>query len=106
MFVVCNRVQVNPAHAEQFEKLFLSRSHMVDKSPGFVSFQLMRPDKTDDSYVVMVTWQSKDYYKEWLKSDAFKQGHSRTGSLPDDTFMGPQRVETYELLEVTTGVGA
>ena len=60
MFVVCNRVQVNPTHAEQFETLFLSRSHMVDKSPGFVSFQLLRPDKAEESYVVMVVWESKD----------------------------------------------
>jgi len=102
MFVVCNRVQINPDHAEPFEKLFLSRSHMVDKSPGFVSFQLLRPDKADESYIVMVVWETKDAYKAWLKSDAFKQGHSRTGSLPEDTFMGPQRVELYEMLEQTT----
>lgn len=101
MFVVCNRVQINPERAPQFEKLFLSRSHMVDQSPGFVSFQLLRPEKSDDSYIVMVVWESKDAYKAWLKSDAFKHGHSRTGSLPDDTFMGPQRVELYELLEHT-----
>lgn len=101
MFVVCNRVQVNPIHAEIFEQLFLSRSHMVDRSPGFVNFQLLRPAKPDDGYVVMVTWESKAAYQAWLKSDAFKQGHSRTGTLPDDTFLGPQRVELYELLEAT-----
>lgn len=101
MFVVCNRVQVNPTHAAVFEQLFLSRSHMVDNSPGFVRFQLMRPAKTDDSYVVMVTWESKEAYQAWLKSDAFKQGHSRTGTLPEDTFLGPQRVELYELLDHT-----
>jgi heme-degrading monooxygenase HmoA len=50
----------------------------------------------------MVVWDSKDSYKAWLKSDAFKQGHLRTGSLPDDTFIGSQRVELYELLEHTT----
>ena len=101
MFVVCNRVQVNPIHAAQFEQLFLSRSHMVDNSPGFVSFQILRPNKTDASYIVMVTWQSKEAYQAWLKSDAFKQGHSRTGTLPEDTFLGPQRVEHYDLLEST-----
>lgn len=106
MFVVCNRVQVNPARAEQFEQLFLSRSHMVDSSPGFVSFQILRPAKTDDSYIVMVTWQSKEAYHAWVKSDAFKQGHSRTGTLPDDTFLGPQRVELYDLLEHTVSAAS
>jgi heme oxygenase (mycobilin-producing) len=102
MFVVCNRVIVNPDRAAQFEQLFLSRSHMVDQSPGFMSFQLLRPEKSDDAYMVMVIWESKEAYKAWLKSDAFKQGHSRTSTLPEDTFMGPQRVELYEILEQTS----
>jgi heme-degrading monooxygenase HmoA len=99
MFVVCNRVKVNPVHTEVFEQLFLSRAHAVDQMPGFKGFQLLRPAKPSDSYVVMVTWEAKEYYQAWIKSDAFKQGHSRTGSLPKDTFMGPQTVELYEVLE-------
>lgn len=99
MFVVCNRVSVNPDHAAQFEALFLSRSKMVDQMPGFVSFQLMRPLKTDDSYIVMVTWEAKEHYHAWLKSPSFKDGHARTGSLHEHTFMGKQTVELYELLE-------
>jgi heme-degrading monooxygenase HmoA len=59
MFVVCNRVKVNPTHTEVFEQLFLSRAHAVDQTPGFVSFQLLRPAKSDDAYVVMVTWETK-----------------------------------------------
>lgn len=106
MFVVCNRVQVNPIHRDVFEQLFLSRAHMVDQTPGFVSFQLLRPAKNDDGYVVMVTWESKDHYQAWIKSDAFKQGHSRTGTLPEDTFLGPQRVELYELLDQTSALNA
>lgn len=101
MFVVCNRVHVNPLHAHVFESLFLSRARMVDASPGFVSFQLLRPAKADDGYVVMVTWESKAAYQMWLKSESFQQGHSRTGALPEDTFLGPQRVELYELLDHT-----
>ena len=101
MFVVCNRVQVNPDHVGAFEALFLSRAGMVDGSPGFVSFQLLRPAKPDDEYMVMVTWEAKDAYHGWLKSPAFKHGHSRTGSLPEDTFLGPQRIELFELLEQT-----
>lgn len=101
MFVVCNRVKINPQHAEAFEKLFLSRAHAVDQTPGFVSFQLLKSEKPADSYIVMVTWESKKHYHAWVKSDAFKQGHSRTGSLPDDVFAAPQTVELYEVLEAT-----
>ena len=101
MFVVCNRVQVRPERVEAFESLFLSRAGMVDAMPGFVSFQLLRPAKPDDEYMVMVTWDSKEAYHGWLKSPAFQAGHSRTGSLPEDTFLGPQRVELFEVLEQT-----
>jgi heme-degrading monooxygenase HmoA len=104
MIIVCNRVQVNPQHTEIFEQLFLSRAHMVDQTPGFRNFQLLRPTKEGDSYVVMVTWDSKEHYHAWIKSDAFKQGHSRTGTLPEDTFLGPQKVELYEVLEQTAQV--
>jgi heme-degrading monooxygenase HmoA len=99
MFVVCNRVKVNPQHTEAFEQLFLSRAHAVDQMPGFKAFQLLRPAKPGDWYVVMVTWESKDHYQAWMKSDSFKQGHSRTGSLPDDVFLEPQKIELYEVLE-------
>ncbi|HYO88915.1 MAG TPA: antibiotic biosynthesis monooxygenase [Candidatus Limnocylindrales bacterium] len=105
MFVVCNRVKVNPERAEAFEALFLSRAGMVDTMPGFVSFQLLRPAKTDDGYMVMVTWESKEAYHGWIKSAAFKDGHSRTGTLPEDTFLGPQTIELYELLEQTERAG-
>lgn len=101
MFVVCNRVKVNPQHIAAFEELFLSRAHAVDQTPGFVSFQLLRSEKPADSYIVMVTWESKQHYHAWVKSDAFKQGHSRTGTLPDDIFTAPQTVELYEVLEAT-----
>lgn len=101
MFVVCNRVSIHPDHAPQFEAMFMSRAHKVDQMPGFVSFQLLKPMKASDGYVVMVTWESKEYYHAWLKSESFHQGHSRTGSLPEGTMTSPQTIELYELLEHT-----
>jgi heme-degrading monooxygenase HmoA len=99
MIVVCNRVKVNPQHTEAFERLFLSRTHAVDQMPGFKAFQLLRPAKPSDSYIVMVTWESKEYYQAWIESDAFKQGHSPTRSLPEDVFLEPQKIELYEVVE-------
>lgn len=101
MFVVCNRVTINPDHAAQFESLFLSRAKKVDTMPGFISFQLLKPMKASDGYMVMVTWESKEAYHAWLKSESFHEGHSRTGSLPEGTMTAPQTLELYELLERT-----
>jgi heme oxygenase (mycobilin-producing) len=101
MFVVCNRISINPDHVEAFEARFLSRAGLVDTMPGFVAFQLLRPVKASDSYMVMVTWETKAHYQAWMKSQEFKDGHSRTGSLPEGTFLGPQTIEQYEVIETT-----
>jgi heme oxygenase (mycobilin-producing) len=98
MFVVCNRIAINPDHVDAFEERFLSRAGLVDTMPGFVAFHLMRPLKPNDSYVVMVTWESKADYQAWMKSQEFKDGHSRTGTLPEGTFAGGQTIEQYELI--------
>ncbi|HEX2623021.1 MAG TPA: antibiotic biosynthesis monooxygenase [Phototrophicaceae bacterium] len=98
MFVVCNRVVINPEHVDAFEERFLSRAGLVDTMPGFVSFQLLRPVKADDGYMVMVTWETKADFQAWMKSQEFKDGHARTGSLPQGTFMGAQSIEHYELI--------
>lgn len=101
MIIVCNRVLVNPVHRQTFEQMFLSRARMVDQMPGFKSFQLLRPTKEGDSYIVMVSWESREHYFAWMKSEEFRQGHSRTGILPEDTFLGPQKVEVYDVLDYT-----
>lgn len=102
MFVVCNRIAINTEHAEAFEERFLTRAGMVDTMPGFVSFQLLRPSKPDDSYIVMVTWESKSHFHAWMKSQEFKDGHARTGTLPEGTFLGPQSIEYYEMIGYST----
>jgi heme oxygenase (mycobilin-producing) len=98
MFVVCNRIAINPEHAAVFEERFNTRAGLVDTMPGFVSFQLLRPVKAGDSYIVMVTWESKEDYQAWMKSSQFKDGHARTGTLPQGTFEGAQSIEHYELI--------
>lgn len=98
MFVVCNRIAINPDHVDAFEERFASRAGLVDTMPGFVAFHLMRPVKAGDSYMVMVTWETKAHYQAWMKSQEFKDGHSRTGSLPQGTFAGAQTIEQYELI--------
>jgi heme oxygenase (mycobilin-producing) len=43
MFVVMNRIPVNPEYAAQFEERFRSRAGEVDKMKGFVRNQVLRP---------------------------------------------------------------
>ena len=98
MFVVMNRISVNPTYAEQFEERFRSRAGEVDKMPGFIRNQVLRPDTPDEPYIVMTYWQSKQDFENWVDSDAFKKGHSRSGTLSQDAFRGPPKLESFEVV--------
>lgn len=101
MIVICNRIPVNPDHATAFEERFADRANLVDGMPGFVSFQLLRPKKADDPYVVMTFWESEEHFKGWTESDAFKKGHARSGTLPPEAFLGHPKLELFEVLQST-----
>lgn len=104
MIVTCNRIPVKPEYAAAFEERFADRSTLVDGMKGFISFQLLRPTKAEDPYVVMTFWESQEDFKAWTESEAFKEGHARSGRLPSDAFLGHPKLEIYDVLQSTTKI--
>lgn len=98
MITVANRIQVNPEFAEQFEERFRNRAHQVDQMKGFIRNLVLRPGKAGDPYVVLTFWETQEDFKAWTESDAFKQGHARSGTLPREAFSGPNQLEIHEVL--------
>jgi heme-degrading monooxygenase HmoA len=98
MFVVMNRIPVNPDYAEQFEERFANRAHEVDKMKGFVRNQVLRPDGPDLPYIVLTYWESKADFESWVNSDAFRKGHAHSGTLPPETFRGRSQLESFEVV--------
>ena len=105
MFVVMNRIPVNSDYAEQFEERFRTRAGEVDKMPGFVRNQVLRPDKSGDPYVVLTVWKSRADFEAWVNSEAFKRGHARSGSLPAEAFLGQSKLESFEIILDTASNG-
>jgi heme-degrading monooxygenase HmoA len=97
MFVVMNRIAVNQAFAEAFEDRFRHRAGEVDKMPGFIRNLVLRPVSPDDPYVVLTLWESREAFEAWTQSDAFRKGHSRSGTLPREAFAGPSRLEMFDV---------
>jgi heme-degrading monooxygenase HmoA len=91
MFVVMNRIPVNPDYTDQFEERFKTRARAVDKMKGF-------PDDPEDPYIVLTTWDSKEDFEAWVNSDAFKKGHARSGTLPQEAFLGRSKLESFEVI--------
>jgi heme oxygenase (mycobilin-producing) len=99
MITVANRIFVDPEFAERFEERFRNRAGLVDHMPGFISNQVLRPANPGDPYVVLTWWESREAFKEWTESDAFRQGHARSGTLPREAFTGPNKLEIHEVVQ-------
>ena len=104
MIIVSNRIPVNPEHSDAFEQTFKNRAGMVDGMPGFIAFNLLRPDNPEDPYVVMTFWEDKASYENWVNSEEFKAGHARSGTLPSDAFLGHPKLEVAELIASTAKI--
>ncbi|MBB6096904.1 heme-degrading monooxygenase HmoA [Deinobacterium chartae] len=98
-----NRLFVNPEFHAAFEENFRHRAGAVDGMPGFVRNQVLRPAQEGQPYVVVTTWESREHFEGWVNSDAFRQGHARSGSLPREAFSAPSSLETFEVLLDTQG---
>lgn len=98
MFIVMNRIPVNPEYKDQFEERFTNRAREVDKMPGFVRNQVLRPANAEDPYIVLTVWQSKEDFEAWVNSEAFQKGHARSGTLPREAFLGQSKLETFEVI--------
>jgi heme-degrading monooxygenase HmoA len=101
MLVVCNRIPVNPEYREAFEQRFGERGRQVDGMPGFIAFQLLRPQAEGQPYQVVTFWQDEASFKAWTESQAFRQEHGRSGTLPREAFAGPSAVEIFEVIQST-----
>ena len=98
MFVVINCIPVDPEYKDQFEERFINRAREVDKMPGFVRNQVLRPGNPDDPYIVLTIWQSKADFEAWVNSEAFQRGHSKSGTLPREAFSGHSKLESFEVI--------
>jgi heme-degrading monooxygenase HmoA len=98
MFVVMNRLPVNPDYADQFEERFTNRAREVDKMPGFIRNQVLRPGNSEDPYIVLTMWEARQNFEEWINSEEFKRGHAKSGTLPPETFLGHGKLETFEII--------
>ena len=99
MITVANRIFVAPEFAEQFEEAFRKRAGLVDGMPGFISNQVLRPVNPGDPYIVLTLWNSRDDFNAWIRSDAFVQGHAKSGSLPKEAYTEQNKLELHEVIQ-------
>jgi heme-degrading monooxygenase HmoA len=93
MVIVMNRIPVAEGREQDFEKTFTERDRAVDKMPGFIDMQVLRPSE-GRTYVVLTRWQSHEAFKAWTSSEAFIAAHRKqTPGLAE----GRPSLEIYEV---------
>ena len=103
MVVICNRIQVNPGHEADFEKMFLERDesqilHPLSAQPGFIRNDILRPTR-GEPHVVLTYWESREAFETWTHSASFKEAHS--GRPRPEIFAGPPHLEIHEVIRST-----
>ena len=99
MFIAINRMSVPDKFKERFQQAFLDRAQAVDRRPGFVRAEVLKP-KEGDEFIVMTHWQSEEDFNAWVGSPEFHEGHRRMADFKDENgkIALTSSVEKYELL--------
>jgi heme-degrading monooxygenase HmoA len=106
MIVVSNRIQVAAGHDAAFEQRFQGRAGLVEKHPGFVRLEILRPKAVhmhghamggSDYYVVLTYWETERDFVRWTESEEFKTAHMNRP--PKEMFAGPNVFEMHEVIQ-------
>lgn len=96
MYIVSNRVPVATGFEEQFEERFRRRAGQVERQPGFVRMEVLRPASPDTPYVVLTAWESEAAFRAWIGSEDFQEAHRNP--LPREAFSGAGKLEQFEVI--------
>jgi heme-degrading monooxygenase HmoA len=78
--VKINAIEVDPARGAELEQRFANRASEVEKQPGFLGFELLRPTAGETRYFVYTRWESEEAYQGWVTSSAFTRGHAQAAA--------------------------
>jgi len=76
-FVAINYISCKDHYKSRFEELFGSRAHAIDRMPGFLNMEVLKPTSGESDYLIVSHWDSKESFKEWTSSPEFIEGHKR-----------------------------
>jgi heme-degrading monooxygenase HmoA len=75
--VKINAIEVAPGMGDALEERFAKRASEVERMPGFLGFELLRPVEGETRYFVYTRWESEEAFRAWVESPAFTRGHAQ-----------------------------
>ena len=103
MYLTMNRFKVKPGHEADFEEVWAKRDSHLKTVPGFVAFHLLKGEEKDGYrlYASHTAWESEAAFRDWTKSEAFRQAHAGAGSHKD-IYLGAPELEVFESVQALT----
>ncbi len=95
-YIAMNRFSVNPERGAEFEEHWRKRETYLHEVPGFRRFALLRCDEPG-LYVSHSTWESREAFEAWTKSEAFRKAHAQART-PEGILVGHPKLELFEAL--------
>ena len=95
-YIVANRIPVARGYEAMFEERFKNRAGQIDKQPGFVRMQVLKPESDNSPFIVLTTWEDEQAFANWVKSEDFKIAHQNP--MPKDAFEGDSRLEQHKVI--------
>lgn len=85
MYMAENKLKLNKGTAEETIKRFYVRQG-IETIEGFKEMYVTQTNNTDkyDEVKVLTIWQSEQSFKNWLKSDVFKNAHKNVRNQSED----------------------
>ena len=105
--VKINAIEVAPDRGAELEERFAKRAQEVEKMPGFLGFELLRPVEGETRYFVYTRWESEEAFRAWVESPAFTRGHAQAsadrGQKPVAHGSSLLSFEVVEMVEPSVG---
>lgn len=82
--VKINAIEVPEGSGAELERRFAARLGAVDKAPGFLGFELLRPVAGENRYFVYTRWDSEEAFQAWASGSGI-EAHSGARAKPVGT---------------------
>ena len=99
MYIAMNRFKIIMGEEKNFEEIWKTRETYLDNVKGFENFHLIKGD-TNESYTLYAshsTWDSKDAFLNWTKSEAFRKAHENAGTTKK-VYIDHPKFEGFEVI--------
>lgn len=83
MYIAMNRFTVRSENAKEFEAIWLGRDSHLKGLPGFVEFHMLKGPEAEDGTILYsshTTWESEEKFRDWTRSEAFREAHKGAGT--------------------------